>query len=58
MHACGHNMHMTALLAAIQMMVENREKWNGILIVLFQLAEESAEGVKGNGRQRFKGARP
>lgn len=46
MHACGHDMHMTCLLAAAEVLVKNRDKWSGTLIVLFQPAEERGSGAK------------
>jgi amidohydrolase len=46
MHACGHDMHMTCLLAAAEMLVELRQEWSGTLIVLFQPAEERGTGAK------------
>ncbi|KAF1984236.1 amidohydrolase [Aulographum hederae CBS 113979] len=45
MHACGHDMHTTTLMAATQMMVENRGAWTGTFIALFQPAEENGTGA-------------
>lgn len=46
MHACGHDMHMTCLLAAAETLVKLKDKWRGTLIVLFQPAEERGTGAK------------
>ncbi|KFZ03173.1 hypothetical protein V502_11171 [Pseudogymnoascus sp. VKM F-4520 (FW-2644)] len=46
MHACGHDMHMTCLLAAAETLVKLKEQWSGTLIVLFQPAEERGTGAK------------
>jgi amidohydrolase len=46
MHACGHDMHITALLAAAETMVKAKESWSGTLILVFQPAEERAGGAQ------------
>ena len=40
MHACGHDMHITCLLAAAETLVKMRDAWSGTLIILFQPDEE------------------
>lgn len=46
MHACGHDLHMSAQLAAAELLYTCREHWQGTLIVLFQPSEENAKGAK------------
>lgn len=46
MHACGHDMHTTALLAASSMLINGRSSWSGTLLLLFQPAEEAGDGAK------------
>lgn len=46
MHACGHDMHAAALLGAATLLNRARETWSGTLLVVFQPAEETAEGAR------------
>jgi amidohydrolase len=46
MHACGHDMHMTCLLAAAEALAKLRQEWSGTLVVLFQPAEERGTGAQ------------
>ena len=46
MHACGHDMHITCLLAAAERLARLKSNWKGTLIVLFQPNEERAGGAK------------
>lgn len=45
MHACGHDMHTTALLGACAILDTNRQAWSGTFIALFQPAEETGTGA-------------
>ncbi|PYI69597.1 amidohydrolase [Arthrobacter livingstonensis] len=46
MHACGHDMHITALLGTAKFMADQRGTWSGTYIALFQPAEETAAGAR------------
>jgi metal-dependent amidase/aminoacylase/carboxypeptidase family protein len=46
MHACGHDIHITALLAAVNMLHFLKNDWCGTVIVVFQPAEETTEGAR------------
>lgn len=46
MHACGHDMHCSTLLAASELMISAREQWSGTLVMLFQPNEERAAGAR------------
>ncbi|KAF1832750.1 hippurate hydrolase [Decorospora gaudefroyi] len=46
MHACGHDMHITALLAAADTLVRCKSEWSGTLVLVFQPAEERAGGAQ------------
>ena len=46
MHACGHDMHITCLLAAAETLSKAREHWSGTLLLAFQPAEERGTGAQ------------
>lgn len=43
-HACGHDAHLAALLVTCRLLAENRSRWAGRVVLLFQPAEELPPG--------------
>ena len=47
MHACGHDVHMTVLVATGKLLMRLREHWSGTLMLVAQPAEELGLGAVG-----------
>ena len=46
MHACGHDMHMTAFLGTARALSELKGQWQGTVVMIGQPAEEKVQGAK------------
>jgi len=46
MHACGHDLHMTAWSGTARWMAEHRQQWHGTLMIVGQPAEETIGGAE------------
>jgi hippurate hydrolase len=44
MHACGHDIHMSAWAGTARWMAEHKDRWHGTLLLVGQPAEESGSG--------------
>jgi hippurate hydrolase len=44
-HMCGHDLHISALVATAGIMARNRNSWHGTLILIGQPAEETISGA-------------
>ena len=46
MHACGHDLHMAAVVSTARIMAGDRSRWHGTLVVIGQPAEERLGGAR------------
>ena len=46
MHACGHDLHMAALVGTAAVMAGSKDTWHGTLVLIGQPAEETISGAK------------
>ena len=47
MHACGHDLHMAALIGTAEVMAQSKSTWHGTLMLVGQPAEETITGAEG-----------
>jgi amidohydrolase len=45
MHACGHDIHMSAWAGTARLMAEHKDRWHGTLVMVGQPAEEGGGGA-------------
>ncbi len=45
MHACGHDLHTSALLGATRMLAQHRDRLRGDVVLMFQPGEEGWDGA-------------
>jgi amidohydrolase len=45
MHACGHDLHMAAILATAEILAHSKNSWHGTLMLIGQPAEETISGA-------------
>ncbi len=45
-HSCGHDLHVTWLMGATQILAAHRDGWRGTVMAVFQPGEEIGEGAK------------
>lgn len=46
MHACGHDLHLAAVVAAAEQVGRQSQDWSGCLVVVLQPAEETGTGAR------------
>ncbi|WPB80799.1 amidohydrolase [Archangium violaceum] len=47
MHACGHDVHMTAWVGTATLLARTKDRWRGTLVMVGQPAEERGSGARG-----------
>lgn len=46
MHACGHDVHMSAWVGTATVMAQTKDQWHGTLVMIAQPAEEIIKGAR------------
>ncbi|MDZ5076510.1 amidohydrolase [Nesterenkonia sp. HG001] len=46
MHGCGHDTHVTSLVTATRLLLRERQRWSGTVVLIFQPGEETAAGAR------------
>ncbi len=45
-HSCGHDLHVAWLMGVTRILAENRDKWRGVILAVFQPGEETGQGAR------------
>jgi hippurate hydrolase len=45
-HSCGHDMHVAWLMGVTRILAENRGRWRGTVMAVFQPGEETGQGAR------------
>ena len=45
-HSCGHDLHVAWLMGVTRILAENRGKWRGAIMAVFQPGEETGQGAR------------
>jgi len=45
-HSCGHDLHVAWLMGVTHLLTENRSKWQGTILAVFQPGEETGQGAR------------
>ncbi|GAA1181592.1 amidohydrolase [Nesterenkonia xinjiangensis] len=46
MHGCGHDTHVASLVTATRLLLRERQRWSGTVVLIFQPGEETAAGAR------------
>ena len=46
MHACGHDTHVAMLMGAARLLLDDRDSWQGRVLLMFQPGEEGFHGAR------------
>lgn len=45
-HSCGHDLHVAWLMGVTRILAENKTKWRGAIMAVFQPGEETGQGAR------------
>src|SRR5437667_3461342 len=53
MHACGHDLHMAAIVGTAEIMAKSKGTWHGTIMLIGQPAEETISGASSRIKEGF-----